>query len=151
MYGDKISDNDMKSLAKEIIDAADRYGVSSLKLEAEASIVEDKTITMDNVMELLLYSDSKNCALMKEAVIDYIVENKANVIKKNLLSFVEAPGTLVRDVLATVFRGEKKDGTVGYSSMRVSKLRRKAHEKGLMLMGHGKCSSLLSKRACRKF
>jgi hypothetical protein len=55
---------------------------------------------MENVMELLLYDDSKNCALLNEAAIDYIVENKANVIEN--LSFVEAPGTLVRDVLATV-------------------------------------------------
>ena len=43
-------------------------------------------------MELLLYSESKNCALLKEAAIDYIVENKDNVIKKNLLSFVDVPG-----------------------------------------------------------
>jgi hypothetical protein len=55
MYGGKISDSDMKSHAKEIIDAADKFGITSLKLEAEASIVEDTTITMDNVMELLLY------------------------------------------------------------------------------------------------
>jgi hypothetical protein len=78
---------------------------------------------------------------MKEAAIDYIVENKANVIEKNLLSFVEAPGTLVRDVLATVLRGEREDGIVAgcagdfYTSMRVSKLRRKAHEKGLDVDG----------------
>jgi hypothetical protein len=39
MYGGKVPDNDMKSHAKEIIDAADRYGVSSLKLEAEVCLV----------------------------------------------------------------------------------------------------------------
>ena len=139
MYGGKVSDDNMTTHAKEIIDAADRYGVSSLKLEAEASIVEDTNITMDNVMELLLYSDSKNCALLKEAAMDFLVENKADVIEE--LSFTDIPGTLIRDVLATVLRGEKEDGIVGgsggnhFSSMRVSELRKRAHEKGLDVDG----------------
>ena len=73
-----------------------------------------------------------------------------------MLSFVEAPGTLVRDVLAAVLRGgrEREDGIAGgcagdthYSSMRVSKLRRKAHEKGLDVDGS---REQFSKRACRK-
>jgi hypothetical protein len=34
-----ISNDNMKLHAKEIIDAADRFGVTSLKLEAEASLV----------------------------------------------------------------------------------------------------------------
>ena len=37
MYGGKVTDNDMKSYAKEIIDVANRYEVVNLKLEAEAS------------------------------------------------------------------------------------------------------------------
>jgi speckle-type POZ protein len=86
MYGGKVSDDDMKSHAKELVNAADRYGVTSLKLEAEASIVEDTNITMDNVMELLLYSDSKNCALLKETAMDFLVENKADVIEELSLS-----------------------------------------------------------------
>ena len=90
-------------------------------------------------MELLLYSESKNCALLKEAAIDYIVENKDNVIKKNLLSFVDVPGTLLNDMLVAFIRSEKKDGAGGgidgFASMRVSELRKKAHEKGLNVDG----------------
>jgi hypothetical protein len=104
IYGGKLSDDDMKSHAKEIIDAADKYGVVNLKLEAEASLVEGTTFTIENVMEHLLYAESKNCALLKELSMDYIVENKAEVIKK--LSFANAPGALITDVLAAVSRGE---------------------------------------------
>ena len=57
IYGVKISDDDMKSHAKEVIDAADKYGVVNLKLEAEASFVEGTTFTIENVMELLLYAE----------------------------------------------------------------------------------------------
>jgi hypothetical protein len=68
-----------------------------------------------------------------------IVEFKADVIEN--LSFIEAPGTLIRDVLATVLRGEREDWIVGggggkhFSSMRISELRKKAHEKGLDVDG----------------
>ena len=41
IYGMTISNDNMKLHAKEIIDAADRYGVTSLKLEAEASLVNN--------------------------------------------------------------------------------------------------------------
>ena len=40
MYGRKVSENKMKSHAKEIIDMADRYGVCGLKLEVEACLVK---------------------------------------------------------------------------------------------------------------
>ena len=36
VYGGKIADEDMEENAKEIIDAADKYGIVGLKLEAEA-------------------------------------------------------------------------------------------------------------------
>jgi hypothetical protein len=48
--------------------------------------------TIENVMGHLLYAESKNCALLKEASMDYIVENKTEVIEK--LSFANAPGEL---------------------------------------------------------
>jgi hypothetical protein len=57
-YGMKISDEDMKSQTKEIIDAANKYGVVNLKLEAEAFFVGATTFSLENVMEHLLYADS---------------------------------------------------------------------------------------------
>ena len=138
MYGMTISNDNMKSHAKEIIDVADRFGVTSLKLEAEAYFVKTTTFTMENVMELLLYAESKNYALLKEAAMDYIVENKADIIKK--LSFTDAPGSFLNDVLVACVMSENEDGTVGdiesqLASMRVSQLRKKAHEMGLGVDG----------------
>jgi hypothetical protein len=140
IYGGKLSDDDMKSHAKEIIDAADRFGVSSLKMEAEACFVDGTDFTIENVMEHLFYAESKNCALLKEASMDYIVENKAEVIEK--LSFADTvPGTLMRDLLVATVMGE---GNVGgadvnvdsqYDSLRISELRKRAHEKGLNVDG----------------
>jgi hypothetical protein len=91
IYGGKVSNDDMKSHAKEIIDSADKYGVVNLKLEAEC-FMEGTTFTIENEMEHLLYAESKNCALLKEAAMDFIIENKTKVIEK--LSFAYAPGEL---------------------------------------------------------
>jgi speckle-type POZ protein len=140
IYGGKVSDDDMKSHAKEVIDAADKYGVVNLKLEAEASLVEDVTFTIENVKEHILYADSKNLVLLKEAAMDFIVENKSEVIKK--MSFVDlVPGTFVRDVLVAMARGERNVGGADvnvddqYDSLRISELRKRAHEKGLNVDG----------------
>ena len=73
MYGGKVSEDNMLLHARGVLDAADKYGVIYLKLEAEASLVEGTTFTIENVMELLLYAESKNLALLKEAAMDYIV------------------------------------------------------------------------------
>ena len=130
----------MKANARDIINAADKYGVSNLKLEAEASLVNSTTFTLENVMDHLLYAEAKNCALLKETVLDYMVENKVEVLQK--VSFKDAPGTLIGDVFAAVARGEKKSGNNAAGNgddqlctMRISDLRRKVHEKGLDVDG----------------
>jgi hypothetical protein len=136
LYGGKVADADMKSHAKEIIDAADKYGVVDLKLEAEASLVRATTFNMENLLDLLLFADSKNCALLKEAAMDYMVDNKGEVRKK--ISFNDSPGALISDVLAAFERGETMGGTEGgneLSVMRISELRWKAHESGLDVDG----------------
>jgi hypothetical protein len=135
MYGMTISVDDMKSHAKEIIDAADRFGVTSLKLEAELSLVNNTLFDIENVKELLLYADSKNCALLKEAAMDYMLENK-DVVLKNI-RFDDAPGSLVSDVFAAIARAEtmKDDSASHFHSMRISELRRMVHDKGLDIDG----------------
>ena len=138
MYGGEVVDVMFHSHANELIDAADKYGVVNLKLEAEVRFVEATTFTMDNVMDNLLYAESKNCALLKESVMDFIAENKIEAM--NTLSFTDVPGTLIRDLLAAVARGEQngntdRNGNNDPSMMRISELRQKAHLKRLNVDG----------------
>ena len=134
-----MSDEDLEANAKDIINACDKYGVVHLKLEAEASYVKSNEITMDNMMDNLLYADSKNLALLKEAVMDYIVANKHRIIGK--VSFSNVPGDVVTDVLTAVARGEEQtedDGEeddIKYNKMRVGTLRKMLDEKGLDVDG----------------
>ena len=136
-YGGKLSDIKLKANAKDIINACDKYGVVHLKLEAEASYVKSTDITMENMMDNLLYADSKNLALIKEAVMDYILANKGDIIGK--VSFNDFPGHLVTDLLTAVARGEQQPEGEGdskdYNKMRVGKLRTMLDDKGLDVDG----------------
>ena len=138
IYGGKLGNASLKAHAKDFIDSADKYGVVGLKLKAEAFYVTSTTITMDNAIDNLLYADSKNCALLKEAVMDFVVENGVEVYEK--LSFDNFPGHLVKDLMAAMNRkvvGKDKDGRNGdkFTTMRISDLRKELHEEGLDVDG----------------
>jgi hypothetical protein len=143
-YGVKISDEDMKTQTNEIIDAANRYGVVNLKLEAEACFVKDTVFSLENAMEHLLYAESMNCALLKEAAMDYLIENSSKVMDNISFNDLLTP-TLMRDVFAAVSRGQKNSGiSFGgedgdndsrLNTMRISELRQEAHKKGLNVDG----------------
>ena len=138
LYGGKLTDEELKANARDIIDAADKYGVVHLKLDAEACYVKSTTITLENMMGNLLYADSKNCALLKEAVIDFVVENGEDVLKK--VSLENVPGGVFADLLTAVTRKEKSraactNNEQDISMMRVSELRMKLDKKGLDVDG----------------
>ena len=140
LYGGKISDEYLEPNAQSFVDAADKYGVVGLKLEAEAAYVKFTTLTVDNILDNMLYAYSKNLALLKEAVMDYIVKNKQNIIGK--VSFDNAPGSIATDILVAMARAETpSDGesnssdAVNYNKMRVGTLRSMLNEKGLDVDG----------------
>ena len=138
VYGGELSDDDLKANAKDLIDAADKYGVVSLKLEAEAFYVKSNNLTVDNILDNLLYAHAKNCALLQEAAIDFIVENGDDIA--GTVSFQDVPGAMMSDLLTAMKRGKKKDdggndGPGELSTMRVGTLRKMLHEKGLDVDG----------------
>ena len=154
VYGGDISEEEFVANTEGLIKAADKYGVVNLKLEAEVWYVNDATISIDNVIDLLQYAGAMNCALLKEAVMDFIVDNKEEVIKH--LSFQDVPGDMYKDLLAAMTRhyetesGEDSDddeddvdgdeeggekGKLVFSRLRIRDLRQKLDEKGLDVDG----------------
>ena len=137
LYGGKLTEEEFKANAKDIIDAADKYGVVSLKLEAEAFYVKSAKFAVENIIDNLLYADSKNLALLTEAVTDFIVENGDDILGK--VSFDNVPGSTVADILAAMARGKKKSNDsnddINYNKMRVCTLRKMLHDKRLDVDG----------------
>lgn len=138
VYGGSVPNADLKAHAKDIMDAADKYSIVNLKLEAEAAYVESTTITMDNARDNLLYADAKNCALLKEVVLDFIAENSIEASQK--ITFSNVPAHVMKDLLVAFGRSQRRDDTNQvegdkFSVMRVSELRRMLDEKGLYVDG----------------
>lgn len=82
-----------------------------------------------------------NCALLKEDVIEFILENKMEVLLQRV-SFKDVPGDVCKDLLAAAamrdnddYNYGKKEDDEDYDTMRVCKLRQKLHEKGLDVDG----------------
>eukprot|EP00985_Skeletonema_marinoi_P021388 scaffold13100_cov108-Skeletonema_marinoi.AAC.9 len=135
VYGGSVEEGELNTHAKDIINAADKYSIVNLKLQAEATYVKSTKITMDNAIDNLLYADSQNLALLKEVVMDFLVENHDEAVTKD---FSDVPSYLMRDLLVAV--GRVKDGKYdsskdNYTSMRVSELRMKLAEIGLDVDG----------------
>ena len=135
VYGGSVPEEELKVHAKAIIDAADKYSIVNLKLEAEASYVKSTVITMDNAMDNLLYADAKNCPLLKEAVMNFLAANHYEASEK--ISFNDVPGHLMKDLLVAFGSNSnsKKDAVDELTTLSVSDLRRKLAEKGLDVDG----------------
>ena len=49
LYGGKISEEEFKTHSKDLINAADKYGVTNSKLAAEVWFVHNTDITVENL------------------------------------------------------------------------------------------------------
>ena len=146
VYGGEITEDDFVGHERDIINAADKYGVTNLKLEAEVWYVNNTDITIDNMIDTLLYAHAMNCALLKELVMDFIVKNKEEVQQ---VSFRDVPGDVCNDLLAAMSRrDEEKDSSSDdeddekgkdvekmFNKMRIRDLRQKLDDKGLDIDG----------------
>ena len=134
VYGGSVPEEELKTYAKGIIAAADKYSIVNLKLEAEAAYVQSADISLDNSMDHLLYADSMNLALLKEAVMNFLAANPYEAAER--LSFTECP-EVMKDLLIAVGRNKDANGTNvdELTTLSVSALRRKLHEMGLEVDG----------------
>ena len=136
-YGGMVSDVELGANAKAIIDAADRFGIVNLKLQAEVVLAEQTEITVDNMLDNLLYANSKNLAHFQEKIMDFVAENGDKIVGN--VSFSSVPGELITDILTAFSRGKNfRDEAApedGFKFMRVGELRKQLHDKGLCIDG----------------
>ena len=137
VYGWNVPNEELEAHAKDIIDAADKYSIVNLKLEAEVAYVKSTDITLDNAMDNLLYADSRNCALLKEAVVNFLADNHSEAAAN--ISFTDCPGNVVKDLLVAFGRNNTNDANETnadeLTTLSVSALRRRLDARGLEVDG----------------
>ena len=106
--------------ARELIEAADRYGVVNLKLEVEASFVLYTTFTVGNINELFDYAVSKNCHLLKEAALEYIVKQCTKT------RHIQFPNVSIQDLLTAMSVWTNCPKGLDVDRMKVDELRQLA-------------------------
>ncbi|EJK54788.1 hypothetical protein THAOC_25556 [Thalassiosira oceanica] len=107
------------------------------QLQAEAVLTEQTEITVDNMLDNLLYANSKNLALFQEKIMDFVAENGDRIVGN--VSFDDVPGNLISDILTAVARGKRSISKSAPEDdlkfMRVGELRKRLHDKGLCIDG----------------
>lgn len=68
-YGGTVSTSNLEKYSKELMEAADRFELPTLKVEAEGFYVKSLVVSIDNFVEIYQYADDKNYPLVKEACI----------------------------------------------------------------------------------
>ena len=136
IYGFRIPDLGKDDLrTKEIIKTADKFGVTNLKLEAEASLVSSITFTVENVLDHLQFAESMNCAYLKEQAMDFIVNNTSVILNKKMLTD-DAAFPSGSDMLIAMARKQAAGQNANdFSTMSINELRHKAYAKKLEVDG----------------
>ena len=109
VYGGDIQTAEWKDHAKDLLEAADKYGLSNLKIEAEARYVKLLKISTGDVAETVAYAEKMNCFLLKEAAIDFIVANSNEMLSSDALKNIPESKDIIREILCSVSTQHNKD------------------------------------------
>ena len=139
--GDIPTKNIIKDQAKAIINAANRFECTGLKLTAEAELATTG-ITTENAAELILFADATNCAMLKENSMDFFVNNTQEVMASEGFAQVKESPSVMAELMDVALGGSKKrpassivDDERDYKRMRVATLWQKLDGKGLAVDG----------------
>ena len=93
--------------AKTIIDAADKYGVGNLKIEAEKKYIDYIDFTAENIVDELLYADAKNCMLIKKAAMEFLMDNMGDIVKTTSLKRLYQSESVTNELMLSVSKRRK--------------------------------------------
>ncbi|KAL7554195.1 hypothetical protein ACHAWF_018626 [Thalassiosira exigua] len=130
VYGGTIDSAEWKDGAMDLIEAADRYGLQALKIEAEAWHVKYLTLTVENAIETLAYAEARNCFLLKETAMSFILENGSALLQSDEFEKIPTSTTIMREMLSLAgtrnLNGDEERNDPSHLSM--NELRAKLHD-----------------------
>ena len=93
---------DQSKQHQSILRASNKYGLNDLKQEAEGLYVKFHKLTVDNVIDNLLYADGNELALLKKAAMDFISQNSAQVVVSESYSLLSESPSLMSEVVVAL-------------------------------------------------
>lgn len=116
------------TLGKELIEAANKYNVTGLKVAVELGIVQKQLMTVDNVSEWLIFAEAKTCPLLKEHATSYILARASDVMKSEHSKELKESPELMEHLFKSQINND--DCFSEYEKMSVSELRDKLIDYG---------------------
>jgi len=135
IYGGNLPDpSEMLNIGRHIIDIADRYGITGLKIAVENTLVSSCVLTLSNVEDYLLLSHAKRCPLLKEYATSFFVSRAKDIMNSRYSKKLkESPQLQQELILATA---ESSWGANSSNNgMSVSELRKALAKRGLDVDG----------------
>ena len=129
VYGGNILAAEWKERSKQYIDVADRYGVKNFKIAAEAWYVKHLKITVDNVIDTLIYADEKNCFLLKEACSNFVLENSSEVLASESFENMPDSKSITREIISLAAANNRDEGE-DFGHLSINELRAMLYDKG---------------------
>ena len=138
LYKETLPDNfDDEADALNLLKVADKYGFVNLKMLLEARVVQAKhIIRADSAVEILLFAESHNCALLRETAMKMVVNKMPEIRGKSGWDDIFKCPELAQDLFRYQSECSKPwDGNDKLDRLGVAVLRARAAEKGLEVDG----------------
>lgn len=65
LYGGVIPVSELRSRPRAFLEAADRFELTSLKVQSEVELVKSNYINVENVVDVYLYAVAMSCPLLR--------------------------------------------------------------------------------------
>ncbi|KAL7466743.1 hypothetical protein ACHAXS_007033 [Conticribra weissflogii] len=129
------SDEYIKRHGKEIIAAANMYGVLDFKMIIETFLVGNRVIDRSNAAEYLVFADAHCCALLKEYALNYIVARGRDLGHPEYFVELNESPALLREVCAKLAEQCRCDNLALSRIESVNRLRGRLDQKNLDVHG----------------
>ena len=114
IYGKSILAHEWKDHSKPILDASRNYGLSALKLEAEAWYAKELRLTVHNAIDELLYAETTNCTRLKKTVMNYITDHGKAVLTSPSYAKLDKSPRLRKEVLLELAKSKERQREYDY-------------------------------------
>eukprot|EP00956_Cyclotella_meneghiniana_P010203 scaffold14075_cov72-Cyclotella_meneghiniana.AAC.1 len=106
--------NAITKWGKELIDAANRYEIVTMKTAIEKALVQQCVISKENVADYISFSDAQSCPLLKEYAISYFLLHANEVLQSKHSKPLRDSAELLAEIMILMTSG---DGAITISAV----------------------------------
>ena len=132
VYGKEIPKDELQRNSKRYIEIADRFAIITLKWCAEETYVDTMDLNVESAKEILLYAVSKNCYVLKEYVMVFMLENIKHPSARAMFDFGGECNLVYELIQTCVIRNQGMATSQNLNQLSCRDMRNVLVEKGIV-------------------